>query len=164
MILGNSLNKYQKLSLAILAIGALIAYSAYQLNVQTNQASIDYWISNYNNYCFEGENQPITINCKNGGKMDGDFNIVLTLVNATFSTQTEKPYTNFNDTLVKFRWILHEGESANRLVYFSVDKDVSGFLLMLSLEKNDQNPLKNNPMYPWNLRYEWTGQNFELVE
>lgn len=59
------------------------------LTMQVTQASIDFWIEKRDSLT-KGMNS-ITIYCKNGGDIDGDFYLKLTFVNASFSNQTAKP-------------------------------------------------------------------------
>ncbi len=154
----------------IACIGVFLTINRDQFFVQTNQASIDYWIGQYSDYCFTGENQPIVINCKNGGNIDGDFYLVTTFVNATFSNQTEKPYTQVSDTVVKVPFTLHKSgddwDHNDKKVYFSVDTNVKGFSISLSLEKRNNSPLKENMMYPSSIQYKLDEQYgyYELIK
>ena len=127
------------IALTVISIG--IGYNQLQLNVQTNQASIDYRLEKPTKY-YKGINA-ITINCRNGGGMDGDFNLLLTFTNATFSNQTNQPYYQVNNTQVKVRFTLHKSgdamDSNSKVVFFSVSENVNSFSLSLSLERLNQN-------------------------
>ena len=102
----------------LVAIAALfLNYSQNQLNVQSNQASIDYWLGNSGSSFVQSfpvynySTPVISANCKNDGGMDGDFNLIISFTNATFSHQTEQPYSQTNNTSVVMRYILHKGDS-----------------------------------------------------
>jgi hypothetical protein len=142
---------------AIAAIGLFLTINRDQFFVQTNQASIDYWIGQYSDYCFQGGNEPITINCKNGGNIDGEFYLVVTFVNATFSNQTEPTYVQVSPAVVKVPFILHKSGDSwdhnDKQMYFSVDNGVKGFSISLSLEKRNNSPLKENLITPTFLQY-----------
>lgn len=159
-------------TLLLTAIGVWIAYNQHQLDVekhelevQSTQASIDYSLEKRSNY-YTLDDNTITFRCNNAGEMDGHFYMVMTFINASFSTQTELPYTQVNNGLVKFHYLVHKSELYNKSVYFNIDEDVESFSLSLTLEKIDQNPLKANPRYPCYLYYEWNEQlqSFELIE
>jgi len=143
--------------------GVVIAFAALWVSIQTNQASIDYWMEKKQTFT-EGLGW-FTVYCKNGGGMDGDFNLVLTFTNVTFSNQTELPYAVVDNSTVKFRYVLHKGESAQKTIYFSINQAES-FSLALSLEKiSFWDMLKPNGMYPNSLEYHWNEQekNFAVI-
>jgi hypothetical protein len=121
-----------------------IMYSGQQFDIQKNQASIDYWIytPDWTRFYYEGYNT-VSAQCRNGGGMDGSFYLILRLRNATVS-----PEQNFavNATMVKIPFVLHKsgasGDEGSETVSFAIDKGVTGFSISISLEKQDQNPLK----------------------
>ena len=132
-------------------------YNQYQLNVNTNQASIDYSFSSSSGvayYNYTGASNMLTVSCHNGGKMDGDFYLTVDFVNATFSTETQQPYQVNSPTSTDFRWILHSGDSGSKQVYFSIDPNVSGFSATVNIHSN-QNQLKPNAVYPCSVQYTW---------
>lgn len=146
------------IGLVITIIGLLVTIAYYQ-------ASIDYWLEKPETFTL-GLNS-ITIYCKNGGKIDGDFKLKLRFVNASFSTKTAKPYTQVDNSTMKTRFLLHEGESNQKTVYFTTHNNVSGFSIKLSMEKTNFFGIeKPNPMYPTKLEYEWNEQEniFVLIE
>jgi hypothetical protein len=123
------------------------------------QASVDYWLDRPESLRFERGLNHLTAYCKNGGGMDGDFSLVVTFVNVTFSNQTALPYLQVDNSTAKFRFLLHKGESNQKMVYFVADNATTEFSLTLTLEKTD--PifgflfLKPNDMYPTQLSYQW---------
>jgi len=151
------------LKMKYIALAALIVsiFGVY-LTVQTIQASIDYWLEKRDS--FTKDINSITIYCKNGGQIDGDFYLVLTFVNASFSNQTAKPYAQVDNATVKFRFLLHKGDSNQKLVYFSVNENMDKFSISISLEKmNFFDMLKPNQMYPTSLNYEWDEETNQYV-
>lgn len=132
------------------------------LTIEKTRASIDYWLQKRQTFTV-GLNS-ITIYCKNGGKIDGDFKLKLRFVNASFSNQTAKPYTQVDNSTVKMRFLLHEGESNQKTVYFTTHNNVSGFSIKLSMEKTNFFGIeKPNPMYPTKLQYKWNEQEITFV-
>jgi hypothetical protein len=155
------------LGFAVTLFMAFVAYSALQLNVQANQASIDYKFGNAQSIIrndYDGYTNSIDINCKNGGNIDGKFALKLTLIGASFSTNTEMPYSATNSTYVTFSYILHKGESASKTVYYTIDQNSPSFSMSLSIEKYS-NPLTDNAIYPYSIHYNYNAdsQCYELV-
>lgn len=145
--------------------GFMITLQQRDLDVQSKQATIDYWLEKREEYDML-EGNTITFNCKNAGELDGSFYMLVNLANASFSTQTSMPYLQENDKVVKFGYTAHADESYQKTVYFNIDENVNGFSLSLSLEKRDNNPLKPIRRYPCSLSYEWNegSRCFKLVE
>ena len=151
--------KYQWIaffSLMIAIISLFLYYNEYQLNVNTNEASISYSFSNPKNnvfynytggYNYTGAINSIPINSYNSGKKDGDFNLLISFVNATISTTTNEPNTNTNSTSAEFRMVLHSGDSGSKQVYYNMDSNVTSYSIKLSIHSN-QGYLKTNPVYP----------------
>lgn len=147
-----------------IALGALIvAIIGLWWGIETTQASIDYWLEKRETFS-KGLNS-ITIYCKNGGETDGDFRLVLTFVNASFSNQTEKPYVQVDNSTAKFRFLLHKDETNQKRVYFTIHENVERFSIQLSFEKISP-ILKPNPMYPTALEYKWNeeGHNYRSID
>ncbi len=152
----------------IALVGLFLTIIGLIFTALTIQASVDYYLQNPPPNSFTVGLNSITIHSKNGGgQLDGDFILILTFVNASFSNETSKPYTIVDDSTVKFRYILHQSESAEKKVYFVIHENVKGFTIELSLEKtNFYDLLKANGLYPTKLQYIWNEQEslFILVE
>lgn len=149
----------------IVAIATIIGAIA---TVYSTQASIDFYLSNPQNLYFKRGLNQVTVYCDNGGSMDGDFNLVITFANATFSKQTAYPYAVVDNSTVKFAFVLHKGESNSKVVQFTVDNATTEFSIKLTLEKTDSLGflfLRANGMYPTQLYYQWnaTSQSFDYV-
>jgi hypothetical protein len=100
---------------------------------------------------------------KNGGDSDGNFNIIVSLKNATFSTLTEQPYTMKDNTTIIFPYLLHKTESILIPFFFKINKNVSGFTLEISAEKQSFFEIeKLNPLYPIKLTYRRSGSTNEF--
>ena len=142
-----------------MAIPAMITLA---WGIGTTEASIDYWMSETKSFG-KGTNY-VTINCKNGGKTDGEFNLIVTFVNASFSHQTARPYAPIDNSTVKIRYVLHEGDSGQKQVYFEINENVDSFSIHLSFEKVSW-VLKSNPVYATTLAYELNEDNltFSLI-
>ena len=78
------------------------------------------------------------------------LHLTLTFTNASFSTQTEQPYNQANSTIVTFPHL-----SSNKNVYFTVDKNVTGFAVKFSYELPDPN---------LSLMMAWTSLSFKWNE
>ena len=134
--------------------GLIISAISVTWYIGITQPSIDYWLEKPQPF-IRGLNS-ITIYCKNGGESDGDFCLVVTFINASFSNQTEQPYLQVDNTTVKIRFLLHKMEQNEKKIYFYVNETVETFSIHLSLEKiNWYDILKPNPRYPTELEYEW---------
>jgi hypothetical protein len=148
----------------IAVAGLVLAFFGSYITVQTVQASIDYWLQEPLSF-FTGLNS-ITAYCKNGGGMDGDFYLVLTFKNASFSTETKQSYLKVDNSTVKLPFLLHKGEQTNKLIYFSIDENVEYFTVTVTLEKKniqDNIFIKPNPMYPTQLSYVWNKDSSQFV-
>jgi len=133
--------------------GVIVAIVALWWGIESTRASIDFWMEKEETFT-KGLNS-ITIYCKNGGETDGEFYLVLTFVNASFSNQTALPYSQVDNSTVKFRFLLHKGESNQKALHFYVN-ETDRFSIQLSLEKlSFFDVLKPNPMYPTELEYDW---------
>jgi hypothetical protein len=143
-------------ALIIAIISLFLYYNEYQLNANTNETSISYSFSNAKNNVFlnftggsnyTGAINSIPINGYNNGKKDGDFNIVVSFVNATISTTTNQPSIINNSTSAEFRMVLHPGESGTNQADYNIDSNVASYSIKLSVHSN-QGSLKTNPVYP----------------
>ncbi len=134
-------------------VSVIVALIVAMATIQSTQASIDYWLQQQESYTL-GINQ-ITVYCKNGGGMDGDFNIVLKLNNATFSKQTQMPYTIVDDSTVKIKFVLHEGDSIEKTIFLNSTTE-QDFRINIDLERTSLIQfLKPNAMYPTQISYRW---------
>src|SRR3990172_10866635 len=65
------------------------------------RASIYYSFDGLYTYPREGDNY-FTVNSQNTGYVQGSFSLVITLTNASFSTKTNHPYQQLDDSTAKF--------------------------------------------------------------
>lgn len=87
--------------------------------------------------------------------MDGDFNILLKFENASFSKQTQMPYSYVDDTTVKIKYVLHKGDSVEKTIFFNASQ-IQGFSITISLEKtNFIEFIKANALFPTQVSYLW---------
>ncbi len=141
------------LTVLSVVVGLIVAMAT----IQSTQASIDYWLQKPNTL-MPGLNS-ITVYCRNGGGMDGDFNLIVKFTNATFSQQTDLPYTLVDNSTVKIKFVLHQGDSNEKTIYFDVNQ-TQGFSISVSLEKASYTEfIKANALFPTNVPYLW---NVEL--
>ena len=139
-----------------LATATLIWY------ISTTQASIDYWIlaPQYQIYVGQGSfqgNQSITIYCKNGGDADGSFDLIITFTNATFSTQTSNPYSA-DKSSVSVPFLLHKTDANQKVIFYTINKDVSGF--SIELTATGATLVKLSPAYPNKITYKLKNNGF----
>ena len=153
-----------RLKMKHIALAAL-AVSIFGLwwGIDSTQPSIDYWLQKPPTF-IAGVNS-ITMYCRNGGQTDGSFDLVLHFVNASFSNQTTMPYTQVDNSTVKFGFTLHKDKSNQKQVYFTTHENVTILSIELSLEKRSTF-LKQNRIYPTLLEYKWDEEKgaFALVE
>lgn len=146
--------------LIITVVGVMVAIIVGVATIESTEASIDYYLEKPDTL-MRGVDH-VTAYCENGGGMDGDFNLVVTFTNATFSHQTAFPYEQVGNSTVKFGFVLHKGESNLKVIYLSPDNATTEFSIKLTLERTDINSflfLKANAMYPTQLSYKWNETN-----
>ena len=146
-------------------VSVIVAVIVATATVMSTQASIDYWLDEPQSFS-QGLNS-ITVHCRNGGGMDGDFNLVVTFTNASVSNQTDQPYTKADNSTVKLKFVLHKDDAVEKNVFFTVG-DVSGFSVKITLERAGFLQilfLKENSLFPTQLSYSWEPQlgNFTLT-
>ena len=87
--------------------------------------------------------------------MDGDFNLVVKFMNATFSKETELPYIAVDDSTVKVKFVLHKGDSKEKTLCFLTDGSES-ISISVSLESASFIEfIKANALFPTQLSYIW---------
>ncbi len=147
-----------KKGVLITVVSMAVAIIVALATIQSTQASIDYWLDKPDALA-RGLNR-ITVHCKNGGGMDGDFNLILTFTNASISNQTEEPYTKVDNSTLKLKFVLHKDDTTEQTVYFAVD-NVVGFSVKLTLERTNYLQflfLKANSLFPTRLDYCWDAE------
>jgi hypothetical protein len=141
------------LTVVSVIVGLIVAMAT----IQSTQASIDYWLQKPETL-MPGLNH-ITVYCKNGGGMDGDFYLTIKFTNASFSSQTEMPYTKIDDSTVQIKYVLHKGDSNEKTIYFEADH-TEDFSISVSLQKASVIEfIKANALYPTQLPYQWNVEN-----
>ncbi|MGD0645175.1 MAG: hypothetical protein ABSA75_09745 [Candidatus Bathyarchaeia archaeon] len=150
----------------VVAATFVVLYEDHDFTVNANEAIIYYSLSGKSAFLnTTGTENYITIYCANTGKTEGDFNLIIKFVNATFSATTEQPYTEINTASAEFSWDLNAGNSASKDVYFSVDSTANTFSISLSIHSN-KGSLKTIAENPSFLQYKWnqTLSNFQLSQ
>jgi len=146
-------SKGKLITIASMAVAFIVALAT----IQSTQASIDYWLEKPE-ALVSGVNH-ITVYAKNGGGMDGDFFLIVTFTNATFSTQTQLPYTQVDNSTVKIKFVLHKGDAKEKTIYFTADQTCE-VNIKLTLERTSLIQfLKPNDLYPTQLTYTWNKEN-----
>jgi hypothetical protein len=146
-------SKGKLITVASMAVALIVALAT----IQSTQASIDYWLEKPEALVL-GVNH-ITVYAKNGGGMDGDFHLIITFTNATFSTQTELPYVKVDDSTVKIKFVLHKGDAKEKIIYFTTNQTCP-VNIKLTLERTSLIQfLKPNELYPAQLTYTWNNEN-----
>jgi hypothetical protein len=143
------------LTLILTASAFFVTYNQYQLNAAA--PSILYYFDDAQNRIGlisseETNTLPATISCHNIGKSDGAFQLIVTFINATYSGINETPCTAINSKCVSLPWTLPSGDRSSRTVFYHLDKNVSGFSITLSIQK-ESNPMKTDGLYPCILQY-----------
>jgi hypothetical protein len=151
----NKLLTVALLTLVFTASAFYVAYNQYQLNASA--PSILYYFDDAQNRLGlisseEYNTLPATISCHNIGKSDGAFQLIVTFVNATYSGINETPCTEINSTCASLPWTLHSGDRSSRTVFYHLDKNVSGFSITISIQK-ESCPMKTAELYPCILQY-----------
>ena len=146
-------SKGKLITVASMAVAFIVALAT----IQSTQASIDYWLEKPEALVL-GVNH-ITVYAKNGGGMDGDFYLIVTFTNATFSTQTALPYTQVDNSTVKAKFVLHKGDAKEKTIYFTTNQTCP-VNIKLTLERTSLIQfLKPNELYPTQLTYTYNKEN-----
>ena len=141
--------KGKLITIVSVAVAVIVAMAT----IQSTQASIDYWLQKPSTFV-QGLNQ-ITVYSRNGGGMDADFYLIIKFSNATFSTQTESPYTKVDDSTVKIKFVLHKEDAKEKTIYFLVN-GTDQISITVTLEKASiVEFIKANDLYPRQLTYRW---------
>jgi hypothetical protein len=141
----------------VTVVSVVVALLVAMATIQSTQASIDFWLQKPES--FQPGLNSITVFCKNGGGMDGDFNLIVKFTNATVSfSQTEMPFTRVDNSTVSVgKFVLHKEETKEQTIWFYVDQ-TEAFSVSVSLEKASLTEfLKANALFPTQLRYSWNG-------
>ena len=135
-------------SLKVLAAIAVLVVASITV-VYLCEAQIDYWLQVY--AYREIENQEwvtldiedtsypgtfTTAHCRNRGLLSGSFDILVTLVNASFPEDLYEPSQIINKTTVKLPITLHGLEETHADVYFRVDENTTRFVISIALRPN----------------------------
>ncbi len=134
-------------------ISLFVAVIVATATILSTQASIDFWLERPASLT-PGLNH-ITVYCRNGGGMDGDFYLRASFINASISNQTEMPYSKMDDATVRTQFVLHKGDSGQRTICF-ICENVTGFSVNLTLERTGLLQyifLKANALFPTQLNY-----------
>lgn len=75
----------------------------------------------------------LSVECYNDGLMAGAFNIVMEFTDATLNV-TNQPYSQINNSIVKFPMTLHEHELRIIDVHFNVADNTKGFRVKITFE------------------------------
>lgn len=145
------------LTLTFTASAFFVTYNQYQLDASAS--SILYYFDDAQNRLGlisseEWNTLSATISAHNIGKSDGSFQLIVSFVNATYTGNNEVPCTEINSTCASFPCILHSGDHSNKMIFYHLDKDVSGFSITLSIQKESA-PMKTAELYPCILQYNY---------
>jgi hypothetical protein len=139
----------RKISLALALIGVLVVASIavvyfteasveFSLHAYMYQKTDNQWFTatDYFNQSSPRINGTFTrIECKNSGLFDASFNIIVKLVNATFSQQSFESLEFVDANTIKLSYSLHNQERAYTNVNFTIGND-SGFAISIDFQSN----------------------------
>lgn len=152
-----------KIVIAIIIAVIIIALTSLSV-IQAYQVPVDYWMEQENG--FTKGLVPWTIHCMNGGEADVDFYLVLTLENVTWAVGHNALTYRQVLSVTKFRFALHQGDTEQKTVYFSISENETIYTLelSLSLEKiNFWDMVKGTGLSPTTLYYDWNYQQGSYV-
>lgn len=131
--------------LALIAIlsGASVA-TVYLFEASINYSLEVYSYQNINNQWYTIDNQNNTISpesftsvyAQNTGTFDGSFDIIMKLTNATFSKNSFQLSQFIDNNTVKLSFTLRTSEKTYTDVPFTVNNNVTQFLISLSFQTN----------------------------
>jgi hypothetical protein len=126
--------------------------------IQSTQASIDFWLEKP--AALQQGLNGIKVYAKYGGGMDRDFDLIIRFSNASFSSQTEMPYTTANNgQTVILKYVLHKEESNEKMVYFNINSTESVSVSVTLQQTSVLAFIKANSFYPTQLTYTWDTTN-----
>ena len=139
----------------VTVVSVAVALIVAMATIQSTQASIDFWLQKPTS--FQAGFNSITVHCKNGGGMDGDFDLVVKFTNATISSQTDMPYARVDDSTVSLgKFVVHKQETKEQTIWFYVNQTES-LSISVSLQKASLVEfLKANALFPTQLQYQWS--------
>jgi hypothetical protein len=145
--------RYVLFASAILLISVFLLY---EFVLQSSYGFVEYSIDTSTSKFYPDENNTIILRYNNSGK-ETDFYLLLSLTNASFSAQTEKPFEQVNSTFVRFPFPIRENHSlpsGSKYVFFSINENVTEFSFSLAFESMDQNQA-NSLASVYYLSYRW---------
>jgi hypothetical protein len=92
-----------------------------------------------------------TVHCQNRGLVDGTFNIIVKLTNATFSQNFTTPSELINGTEAKLSISLHAQRETFTDIYFTVNDNSTHFAISITFETNQ--------LFIHSTEHNWAGQN-----
>jgi hypothetical protein len=107
------------------------------------------------------------VKCSNRGNRACSFDIIVSSVNASLSSENPQSYSQINNTAVKVPFTLQEsGSSVNgnsKPMFFTINENVTGFSFRLSLEAHAFNSIQvNNAVYTISSVWNATENCYEL--
>jgi len=143
------------IAILILATPSIIYFSEPQINYWNDTynyqkangqwETIDY---NHNNQKYNGTF--ITFGCLNKGTLNGKFDLIVRLTNATF-IQNDTNNSWMIGAEAKLPITLHSMEEQNTNLYFSINEGANGFVVSLTLEPSQ--------LFMRSIEANWDGQN-----
>jgi hypothetical protein len=156
---GPTLKTHRKGIVILIAIILISGAVMFQYDLRTRPAYADFSIDRSVTRYYPSGNNSIAISCNNWGDRDCSFYLILTFQNATISNQTQQPYTQVDSNTAKFLFSLQKSSSpmhsGNKVVYFKIDENVTGFSCHLNRENAGLTPVTGSAAvtsisYGWN--------------
>jgi hypothetical protein len=141
LIIFPSLRKYRrKKNILVYVVAALvIALLIFQIDNVSRRAIVSYSFAGAGDTkYYDREGNQIIMQCQNHGDRAASFYLVLSSVNATFQVKTQQNYIQTSSRTVKVPFLLQESwlsmSADSKPVFFTIDKNVTGFSFSISLE------------------------------
>lgn len=128
-------NKCSLIVYAVVAlVGVLLVFLAYDAGLGPTHISYDFAFAS-NNFSPEELNQ-FNVTSSNRGIRPASYNLVLHSINASFSEENSPTYCKVDNSTIKIPFTFSEAKQASlsKPVLFTINSDVSGFLVDVSLE------------------------------
>ncbi len=140
----------------------------FQYDLRTRPAYADYSIGNSVSRYYPNGNNSISISCNNWGDRDCSFYLVLRFENASISNQTQPPYAQVGSHAAKFLFSLQKSGSpmhaGSKVVYFTIDENVTGFSCYLSRENAGLTPVSGSaPISYMDFGWNETSQSYDML-
>lgn len=123
----------------LLVLLGLLFYQAYYASLGPND--VYFSLEKPQTPIYSGHENQFSITCRSGGLNRADFYLVINSDNATLNADGHHGYIQVNATTIKVPFSFQSGGVQTKLVYFTVDANVSSFTFYPTVERINSSPI-----------------------